>query len=162
MQLGSWGVRGAVRLCCPCCWYAYTGVVTLGVMPPMGTVSWLESPPVESGMHVREPVAPSSAVTIPVLPGGGYMGEGLLPIPDRMVKQILDLAFVEMRDLMPEVWLRDEDETGGSRNVLVLPRKQSALIDITQWTQCFAGYVSVLAMRYPKYVPEMMAYLHGY
>ena len=82
--------------------------------------------------------------------------------PDRMVKQILDLAFVEMRDLMPEVWLRDEDETGGSRNVLVLPRKQSALIDIAQWTQCFAGYVSVLAMRNPKYVPEMMAYLHGY
>ena len=42
----------------------------------------------------------------------------------------------------------------------MLPRKRSAFItDIAQWTQCFAGYVSVLATKYPKYVPEMMAYL---
>ena len=41
--------------------------------------------------------------SIPMLPTGCYMGEGLLPIREKGVKKILELLFVEMRELMPEM-----------------------------------------------------------
>ena len=34
---------------------------------------------------------------IPTLPAGGYMGEGLLPIPEKIVKKIFKLSLVDMR-----------------------------------------------------------------
>ena len=63
---------------------------------------------------------------------GSYMGEGLLPIPERLTKKILQLEFVEMRERMPETWLRDEEES--TRNTLSLPPRRTALVkDILQW-----------------------------
>ena len=86
------------------------------------------------------------------------MGEGMLPIPQKVVKRILELAFVEMGDLMPEVWMREEEEASVSRNVLILPKKRvGPVTDIGQWVQRFASFVSVLSTRYPKAVPELMA-----
>ncbi len=42
------------------------------------------------------------------------------PIPEKVVKEknTGELAFVEMGDLMPEVWMREEEEVSVSRNVL--------------------------------------------
>ena len=88
------------------------------------------------------------------------MGEGMLPIPQKVVKRILELAFVEMGDLMPEVWMREEEEASVSRNVLILPKKRvGPVTDMGQWVQRFASFVSVLSTRYPKAVPELMAYM---
>ncbi len=84
----------------------------------------------------------------------------MLPIPQKVVKRILELAFVEMGDLMPEVWMREEEEASVSRNVLILPKKRvGPVTDIGQWVQRFASFVSVLSTRYPKAVPELMAYM---
>ena len=41
-------------------------------------------------------------LSIPVIPAGSYMGEGLLPIPERLTKKIFQLEFFEMQELMPE------------------------------------------------------------
>ena len=46
-------------------------------------------------------------------PAGGYMGEGMLPIPEEVMLEL---------DLMPEVWMREEEEASVSRNVLILQR----------------------------------------
>ena len=135
----------------------FTGAVTMGVLPPASSISWLSSTldPEASG-DTELPTGTS----IPALPAGGYMGEGLLPIPEKTVKKILELAFVEMRDLMPETWPREEEESSGLRNVLILPKKRAAPVtDIGTWVQCFAGYVSVLSSKFPKAVPELMAYM---
>lgn len=40
-------------------------------------------------------------IPVPTLPPGGYMGEGLLPIPGKICRKILGLEFVEVRELMP-------------------------------------------------------------
>ena len=85
------------------------------------------------------------------------MGEGLLPIPKHLTKKILQLEFVEMWDLMPETWLWVEEEN--TRNTLALLRRRTtAVTDILQWVQNFAGMVGILLQRYPHMVPELMEY----
>ena len=120
----------------------------MGVVPPAGAISWLatcsraasqdnargtsleqsqvivpSTGPVWSAMSTPSVVPVSSGglpgmSSIPVVPAGSYMGEGLLPIPERLTKKILQLEFVEMRELMPETWMRRrvrgpaEDRTG--------------------------------------------------
>ena len=73
------------------------------------------------------------------------MCEGLLPFPERLAKKIVILEFVEMRDLMPETWLREEEES--ARNMLFLPRRRTAPV-ILQWLQCYAGMVGVLSQKF--------------
>lgn len=59
--------------------------------------------------------------------------------------------------------MRDEEEASVSRSVLILPQKRvGPVTDIGQWVQCFAGFMSVLSTRYPKAVPELMAYNYGH
>ena len=78
-------------------------------------------------------------------------------IPECLTKKILQLEFVEMRELMLETWLRDEEES--TRNTLLLLRRRTAPVtDILQWLQCFAGMVGILSQKYPHMVPELMAY----
>ena len=57
-----------------------------------------------------------------------------MPIPERLTKKILQLEFIEMRELMPETWLRDEEES--TRNALSLPQRRSA--PVTDILQCMA------------------------
>ena len=88
------------------------GAVAMGVLPPPSAISWLSSAP--SPEVLAEGAEASTGTSIPTLPAGGYMGEGLLPIPEKVVKKILELSFVEMRELMPEMWLqREEEEASG-------------------------------------------------
>ena len=99
---------------------------------------------------VAPAVAPVAS-SIVLMPAGGYTGEGLLPIPERLEE------FVEMRDLMPETWLREEEES--ARNTLSLPRRRTAPVtNILQWLQCYAGMVGVLSQKFPQMVPELMVY----
>ena len=98
-----------------------------------------------------------SSGSIVVMPVGGYMGEGLLPIPERLAKKTVALEFVEMRDLMPETWLKEEEES--ARNTLSLPRRRTAPVtNILQWLQCYDGMVGVLSQKFLQMVPELMAY----
>jgi hypothetical protein len=91
------------------------------------------------------------------MPAGAYLGEGLLPVPDKLVQKIVKLEFVEMRDLMPETWLLEEEES--KKTTLSLPHRRSAPVtDILQWLQCFAALVGVLSQPYPQMVPELMSY----
>ncbi len=104
-----------VRVC-----YPTAGSVVMGVPPPPGSVAWLGRTLVgaEAGVvAVGGPGAADHGPIVPALPAGGYMGEGMLPIPEKVVRKILELAFVEMGDLMPEVWMREEEEALVSRNV---------------------------------------------
>ena len=85
------------------------------------------------------------------------MAEGLLPVPDKLAQKIIRLEFVEMRELMPEMWMGEEEDT--SRNILTWPRRKvGPVTDILQWLSCFAAMVAVLSRAYPQMVPEFMAY----
>ena len=54
---------------------------------------------------------------MPVFPAGTYVGEDLLPIPEYLTKKILQLEFVKMWELMPDLaqgWGREHEEHAGS------------------------------------------------
>ena len=152
----------------------------MGVVPPAGAISWLatcsraasQDNTAVVSLEQTQVMVPSTGLvwstkstslvapvssggfpglpSIPVIPAGSYMGEGLLPIPERLTKKIFQLEFFEMQELMPETWLRDEEEN--TRNTLSLPRRRTIPItDILQWLQCFAGMVGILPQRYPPW-----------
>ena len=108
----------------------------MGTIPSSGAVAWLPTLPASTGhMAMTAGVAQSlpavasfglgvGEVSVPTVPAGWFMGEGLLPVPEKITKKTLNLDFVEMRDLMPENWLcEEEDET---KNVLAFPRARKA------------------------------------
>jgi hypothetical protein len=155
---------------------AGTTWVTMGSMPPAGFLPYLPSfATAASAASVNLPTLPAtlgtSAASVPLptqpvtsegtsgaalVPAGGYMGEGLLPVPDKLVKKILKLEFVEMQELLPESWLREEEETKSL--VGFHRRKRSTTTNIFQWLQCYSAMVGVLSRAYPQVVPDLMAY----
>lgn len=85
---------------------------------------------------------------------GVLMGDGLAPLPHKLIKRIQQLEFVEMADLLPEAWLLEE-----SKMEAQLRRQKGPVTNILVWVQCFATFASTLASAYPGKISEMMAYL---
>ena len=48
-----------------------------------------------------------------------------------------------MRELMPETWLKEEDE--GKQTLSWPKRRTTPVTDILQWLQCYAAMVGVLS-----------------
>ena len=87
-----------------------------------------------------------------------YMGEGLPPVPPQLVESIERGDSIEMCELIPEYWMvQKEEEASAQRMTRNRGRKQSQ--DILVWAQCFTMYVAVVSGRWPRRVPEMMAYM---
>ena len=147
----------------------------LGVLPHPSAIPWvpLLSPVTHALSGITTTLAPappvvSPSVTVPgisqlagpaavaVVPAGAFMAEGLLPVPEKLAQKIFRLEFIEMREMMPEMWLQEEE---ASRNILSWPRRKAGPVtDILQWLQCYSAMVGVLARVYPQFVPEFMAY----
>ena len=72
---------------------------------------------------------------VPSACASSYFGEGLLPVPEKLAQKIIHLEFVEMRNLMPETWMMEEEDT--KKTIHSLPRRRAApMTDILQWLQC--------------------------
>ena len=124
----------------------------LNVCPSDGSRASQQSTSSVSGWPLlQESVAAASA------PAVVCRGEGVLPVPERVEKKLLNLEFVEMKELMRESWLVEEEET--CRFTLSLPKRRSGPVtDILQWLQCFGTMVGVLSQKFPMMVPDLMAY----
>ena len=77
-----------------------------------------------------------------VFPAGAYLGEGLLPVPEKLVQKIIWLEFVVMWELMSETWLQEETS---KHTITWLKRRPVPVTDILQWLQCYAALVEVLS-----------------
>ena len=63
-----------------------------------------------------------------------------------------------MCELIPEYWIIQKcEEASAQRMTRTRGRKQSQ--NILVWVRCFAMYVAVVAGKWPRRVPEMMAYM---
>ena len=92
------------------------------------------------------------------VPAGLYLGEGFLPLPQRLVDKIARLEYVEMAELQPEAWLLEDQ--GDTKCCHSIPKRRRAPVtDVLTWVQCFASLASVLSRIYPNQVPELMAYM---
>ena len=155
---------------------AYTGLD--GGVPTAGDLSGISTFDPNEGMQPGDSGATPSTPTIllpgssqgpppkaPLLPGtsqgpppkapGTHIGEGLPPVPAKLVARIVRHEFVEMHELLPEFW---HDQKDGGKTTDKAKSKKRAL-DLTVWLQCFAVYVGVLGPRFPAEVPELMAYM---
>ena len=123
----------------------------------------LHSSTSEEPPRVFTPVDTQLAATVTALANAGvdktrqgegvYVGEGLPPIPQKLVKRIRSSEYVEMEELLPEVCTRDDAEPEAKR------RCSRRSPDIFTWLQCFGVYTSVCGAQFPELIPELMAYM---
>lgn len=105
--------------------------------------------------------APQPAASVAV-PTGLFLGDGVLPLPQKLMKKIRALEFIEMRELLPEEWLgslEDGDNAEHHSCCNSASRKRKPPVtNIFSWMQGYASLVGALATVYPAKVPELMAY----
>ena len=90
------------------------------------------------------------------LAGAGYgilLGEILPPVPAKLANKIKKGDFVEMQDMLLDMWLipdQSEQTSCGGRH---------RTMDIQVWTHCFATYVRVIAEDELDSVPDLLDYM---
>ena len=95
------------------------------------------------------------SILITTLPAGGFIGEGLLPVPEKICRKIV-LWRRGTRCQNPGLGTMRKQH----KKVLPLPWRESApLTNLMLWVQCFAGVVGVFSTQYPQMMPDLMAYL---
>ena len=85
---------------------------------------------------------------------GVYIGEGLPLVPSKLTRKIRAGEFVEMSELLPEVWTPKEEGEPEYKK-----RCGRRVVDIFTWLQCFGVYVSIRGVQSPTAIPELMAYM---
>ena len=79
-------------------------------------------------------------------PGAGvFMGEGLPPVPGRLVERIRKWEFLEMYELL----LTDQKGGEGGARQTSRARGQKRVQEISVWLQCFVVFVGVVAKSAP-------------
>ena len=80
-----------------------------------------------------------------------YLGEALLPVPNRLVVRIRRGDYVDMGELLPEFWAPGEESSG--------KRRSRKVTEILIWVCCFCTCLAVRGAHSPEMLPELMAYL---
>ena len=105
--------------------------------------------------------APQPAASVAV-PTGLFLGDGVLPLPHKLMKRIRALEYVEMRELLPEEWLEplEEGHSAEQHNCCnsANRRRKPPVTNIFTWLQGCASLVGALATIHPDKVAELMAY----
>ena len=90
------------------------------------------------------------------------IGAGLPSLPAKLVRKIHNMEYIDFADLPPA---RGKSRTPHSLEGQVIVVQAADLLqtrkiipDLATWQQCYAVYVAALASRYPRRVPELMAY----
>ena len=91
-------------------------------------------------------------------PAGLYLGDALLPLPQRLVDKISRLEFVVMSELLPEYWLAEEASEARCCHANTR-RRCIPVTDILTRTQCFASLAIVLSRNHPEQTSDLLAYL---
>ena len=86
---------------------------------------------------------------------GVFLGDGLTPVPVKLSAKILKGEFVEMVELLLELSIARQ----GGEEVAKQAKAKKRGEDINVWLQCFAAMVSVVSIKNPEQVPELMAYM---
>ena len=84
------------------------------------------------------------------------IGEGLHPVPGKLIKKIESGQFIELAELLPEqlgiTAACDDDRTKASKP------KHNPISSIIEWIQCFFIYTAVLSKSQPHRVADLLGY----
>ena len=93
------------------------------------------------------PPTPTSSASIP----------GAALVPPKLVSKILRGEFIEMREMLPDAWVMDDQPTSCCRSSK--PRRGGLITDIQLWVEGYASLVAALTTKHPDKAPHFMAYL---
>ena len=160
-------------------------IAGLGVLPPLHTVpsllpSWAgisgtqatipssqQASATANSSQWRSAVAPGNylpqqpSTSHEALVASLYLGDGVVPVPDKLLKRIWALEFIEMSQLLPEAWVQDafaESSSHCCHDARSNKPIRKGVTSIFSWIQCYSTLVSVLAHKFPAKVPQLMAY----
>ena len=91
------------------------------------------------------------------------VGEGLPPISSKIVQSIERGDFIDLAQLLPKTpnW-DDEVYTEVADQVILIskvkPTKQKSIQDLPTWVEAFCTFAAVKGKKFPKLIPELMAY----
>ena len=89
-------------------------------------------------------------------PSVSAFGEGLLPVPTKMVKRIQDGEFFDTSELaIDRLGLPLSDDSTKP----VYSRRQP-VTSIVEWAQCFSNYIALVAQIQPQRVSDLLGYQH--
>ena len=119
-------------------------------------------PVFSSGSLVAEAIFPALPSVTPSLGSSSQAvspGSAAASLPQKLVKKILDLEYIDMAELISDSWrLQEESEGVGCCHHSKRP-KRGPVSDIVLWTDCYATLVSVLVEKYPGKAAGFLAYL---
>ena len=124
-----------------------------------GGRSGLELPAATSTASHRGPLTVAT-VAVPRMTAkeSGSHYDPTAALPPKLVTRILNLEFIEMAELVVDVW-QDEAHLSPDRNVSQRHRvRHPPVTDIMTWLECFARMAAVLSTKYPDKAPELWAY----
>ena len=101
--------------------------------------------------------APGKTQTAPDQPL--VLGEGLPPVPARLVGKIRRGEFLDMAELLRDN-IEAERRRGSSADTArgASKGKWREVPDLLSWVQCFGAYICVVANQHPKKLKELVAY----
>ena len=131
---------------------AYCIPIGLGIIPSSSQISNI---PVfnSSGTLSTSIINPISSVAVSAAPRANP--NTFQDLPQKLIKRILNLEFIDMSELIPESWKFMEEEISCCHQNRSSHR--GLVTDILLWVECYSTLVAVLALQYPTKVPQMMA-----
>ena len=104
----------------------------------------------------EDPLSNSQGPTSKEL-SGVQIGAGLPPVPQKLAQKIQSGDYVDMTELLPDhLGISDiklsSDKQQGS--------KKKGISSILEWVQCFSIYVSVIALKEPQRIPDLLGYMN--
>ena len=88
------------------------------------------------------------------------LGEGLAPIPGKIVQRIQAQEFVDFSELLPDnqTLLRRLEATDNAHSDATSAKKLRQVTSISTWAQCFMLYAAVLLQKHPERASDLMVY----
>ena len=141
--------------------FCYTGVTPLGIIPPASAIAGLKLPIIGENSGTRD--APHSgddkeASTVAAtsgnndLPAPFMLGEGLPPVPGRLVQKIQRGDYVDMaellRDNMELERRKASCESSASALGLGIQPSCREVPNLISWVQCFGVYAAIVSAKH--------------
>ena len=88
-------------------------------------------------------------------PGPIVLGPSYPPIPHNLAEKIWKGTYIDMADLLPVRLGGDEQEDKEKKNK---SKSRKKVKDILAWSQCFLAYVSIVSLKEPTRVCDLLSY----
>ena len=124
--------------------------------PPLGGDNSAAEATTLGKQALQKPEANSNKDKTENVESGAYIDEGLPPVPINLAQRIWQWDFIDMVEILPELWTRRSDE---NPTKALATRARRPVTDIKIWLKAFANICGNNGTKNAGAVPELMAYM---